>query len=87
MLDNISYKFKHRNSKKNLKKDIRELQKQLADLRHETIGQNKNGWITFGYEPPKYKSLNRKIDDLYDYLNVDYVESKLAPKAKEEKDK
>lgn len=85
MIDGLTYKFKNRNSKKNLKKDIQKLREQLTDLRHETIGQNRNGWITFGYSTPKHDSLNKKIDDLHDYLGIDYAESKLAPKPKEKK--
>ncbi len=86
MLENISYRFKNRNSKKNLKLAIKKLNEDLVTLRHETIGQNRNGWITWGFEAPKYPSVNDRIDDILDYLGVDYTEKKLAPKPKEKKE-
>lgn len=88
MLDNLTYKFKNRNSKKNLKKEIEKLREQIIDLRHETIGKNRNGWITFttlGSKPEEDDSLYQKVIDLQEYLGIEYSESKLAIKPKTRK--
>jgi hypothetical protein len=92
MIDNLVYKFQNRNSKKNLKKEIKRLEEQILDLRKETIGNNRNGWITFstysigGSNTKKQSddSLYGQLNDIREFLGIDYEESKLAPKPKEE---
>lgn len=97
MFDNLVYKFRNRNSKKNLKKQVEQLSKDLNekfnDLRKETLGNNSMGWITFStysFDGSSSKrksddSLRGQINDLRDYLGIDYSDSQLAPKPKEEK--
>lgn len=83
MFENVTYKFQNRNSKKNLKKQVEKLNKALDDLRHETIGYNRNGWINFGHTE-KDTSLYQKYEDICEYLGIDYSEKKLVPKPKED---
>lgn len=86
MFDTIRYNFKNRNSKKNLQKRYKELGERLQDLRNETIGYNRNGWIHFG-EKVNDDSLYKQLEDIREYLGIDYNSKSLAPKKKEKKGK
>lgn len=83
MLDTLVYKFKNRNSKKNLKKEIERLDKRIKDLRMDALGNT--GWIYFGDNPPKDESLRKQINDIRAYLDIAYSDSKLEVKPKEGK--
>jgi hypothetical protein len=93
MLSDLIYKFQNRNSKKNLKEQIKKLDERFQELRKETLGNNSLGWITLSTYTIGGSSTTRKTDDslqgqlndIREYLGLDYSESKLAPKPKEEK--
>lgn len=95
MFENISYKFQNRNSKKNLKAQLKELEERLHGLRKETLGENSMGWITFStysttgnsHKQRPDESLQGQINALREYLGVEYSDSKLVSKPKEEEKK
>ena len=90
MFDTLRYKFRNRNSKKNLLKKVKELEDRFSKLRKETLGNNSMGWVTFsayGTKPKKYTddSLQGQINDLRTFLDISYTEETLAPNPKEDK--
>lgn len=85
MFEELKYRFRSRNSNKNIKSELKKLQEQLSYLHKETIGHNRGGWVAFdvyGSKPEKDDSLYQKIEDLFDYLGIDYSETKLVLKPK-----
>lgn len=93
MFDNIIYKYKNRNSKKNLKQKLEKIEKQFQELRKETLGTNSMGWVTFStytiggnsHKKQADDSLQGQLNELRDYLGIEYQESKLVPKPKDSK--
>lgn len=63
MFENISYKFKNRNSKKNLKEKLKKLEETIHELRKETLGNNSMGWFTFGTYSVGGNSHKQESDD------------------------
>lgn len=93
MFENISYRFRNRNSKKNLKAKLERLDKAFQELRKETLGNNSIGWVTLSFSSAttgnSHKqtpddSLQGQINELREYLGVEYSDSKLVPKPKED---
>lgn len=87
MFRNLKYHFENRTTKKSLKKDIKDLEKEVSKL-YKEMGRGREGWITFGvFGTPleKDESLQAQLNELRDYLGIDYAEKKLGPKPKEEK--
>lgn len=85
MFDNLMYKFSNRNSKKNLKKQVEGLKKELRELSSDTLGPNRNGYWTLSFgKQERDESLQTQINELRDYLGIAYTQEKLAPKPKEE---
>lgn len=82
MFGNLIYKFKTRNSNKRLKANLKRLDERVDELQREVSGNR--GIIYLGMTPPEDNSLLTKINNIHEYLGVEYSERKLAPKPKEE---
>ena len=84
MFAELKYKYQNRNSKKNLKIRIDNLQETVNQLRRDTLG-SRSGFITWGannVKPQPDNSLDGRINDITRYLGIEYEGVKLTPKPK-----